>query len=68
MLGIELGALNSVERDKLPTEPRCWTNHESLHNFTMPFLDELDWPEYGFITGFMNTTKPLLIKVSLLCW
>nr|CAD7601809.1 unnamed protein product [Timema genevievae] len=47
--------------------PEAWFNPrlispESLHNFTMPFLDELDWPEYGFITGFMNTTKPLLIK------
>ncbi|XP_069676728.1 acyloxyacyl hydrolase-like isoform X2 [Periplaneta americana] len=35
---------------------------DTVHNYTQPLLDELDWPHLGFATGFMNTTEPLLIK------
>ncbi|KAJ9586401.1 hypothetical protein L9F63_019953 [Diploptera punctata] len=47
--------------------PEPWINpllisEETLHNYTQPLLDELDWPHLGFATGFMNTTEPLLIK------
>ncbi|PNF35712.1 hypothetical protein B7P43_G16153 [Cryptotermes secundus] len=47
--------------------PESWINpllisKETLHNYTEPLMNELDWPHLGFATGFMNTTEPLLIK------
>lgn len=47
--------------------PETWINplllsQDTVHNYTQPLLDELDWPHLGFATGFMNTTEPLLIK------
>lgn len=37
----------------------------SLKNMTDPLMDELDWPQLGFSTGFMNTTSPYLIEVFI---
>ncbi|XP_067006109.2 acyloxyacyl hydrolase isoform X2 [Anabrus simplex] len=47
--------------------PQAWMNpllisRETLHNYTGPLLDELDWPQLGYTTGYMNTSEPLLIK------
>ncbi|XP_075218699.1 acyloxyacyl hydrolase-like isoform X2 [Lycorma delicatula] len=34
----------------------------ALVNISDPLCDELDWPQLGFSTGFMNTTSPELIQ------
>lgn len=47
--------------------PEAWFNpifisEKTLHNVTDHFMDELDWPHLGFVTGYENTTEPFLIK------
>ena len=38
-----------------------------MRNSTGPLLDELDWPQYSFSTGFKNISEPDLINVRIPC-
>ncbi|GLH07812.1 Acyloxyacyl hydrolase [Gryllus bimaculatus] len=47
--------------------PEVWMNPKimsssSFQNLTEHLLDELDWPQLGFMTGYENSSEPLLIK------
>ncbi|KAJ8976121.1 hypothetical protein NQ317_019386 [Molorchus minor] len=50
--------------------PQVWINPVEFNwpslNASDVLLDELDWPQYGFATGYKNITPNILIKLNLL--